>query len=80
MTLTAQPGQTGVHRISVRIVGKIDGTAQISGAPLPTRRVSGSFEIKHSGDHYATNLVLHYAPVGVRSGRVRVDYEFYSKP
>lgn len=62
----------------MRVVGRIDGTAQISGAPLPARRVSGSFELTHTGDYYSTNLLLQYSPVGVRSGRVRVDYEFYS--
>lgn len=79
LTLTTAPGQSAsVHSISLRIRGKIDGTAQISGPPLQPKRVSGSFEIAHNGDYYSTNCVINYLPVGVRKGRVTVDYEFRS--
>lgn len=79
LTLTAPPAQSApVHGISVRIRGKIDGTAQIAGPPLQTKRVSGNFEIVHNGDYYSTNCVISYLPVGVRKGRVTIDYEFRS--
>jgi len=79
LTLTTAPGnRASVHGISLRIHGKIDGTAQISGPPLQPKRVSGNFEIVHKGDYYSTNCVLSYLPVGVRKGRVTVDYEFRS--
>jgi hypothetical protein len=79
LTLTTAPGQrAAVHSISMRIRGKIDGTAQISGLPLQPKRVSGEFEIAHNGDYYSTNCVISYLPVGVRKGRVTVDYEFRS--
>jgi hypothetical protein len=79
LTLTTAPGQSPpVHSISLRIRGKIDGTAQISGPPLQPKRVSGKFEIAHNGDYYSTNCVISYLPVGVRKGRVTVDYEFRS--
>ena len=79
LTLMAPPAQSApVHGISLRIRGKIDGTAQIAGPPLQTKRVSGNFEIVHNGDYYSTNCVISYLPVGVRKGRVTVDYEFRS--
>src|SRR5688500_16964560 len=79
LTLTTPPEQGArVHSISLRIHGKIDGTAQIAGPPLQPKRVSGNFEIVHNGDYYSTNYVISYLPVGVRKGRVTVDYEFRS--
>jgi hypothetical protein len=79
LTLTTDPGQGAkVHKLSLRIRGRIDGTAQLSGAPLQSQRVSGRFEVRHEGDYYATNCVISYLPVGVRDGQVTVDYEFHS--
>jgi hypothetical protein len=76
LTLTADPRLKDVDRLFLRIRGNIDGTAQIAGAPLRARRVSGKFEIAHDGDHPATNCVISYMPVGVSKGQVTVDYEF----
>ena len=78
LTLTAPTEQTPVHRISLRIHGKIDGTAQLSGPPLQPKRVSGNFEVVHKGDYYSPNYVINYLPVGVRKGQVTIDYEFRS--
>jgi hypothetical protein len=80
VTLTTPPGYSAkVHGISVRVHGTIDGTAQISGTSMQAKRVSGRFEVTHSGDYYTTNFTLSYMPVGVRDGRVNIDYEFRSK-
>jgi hypothetical protein len=65
LTLTTGPGQSGkVHKLSLRIRGRIDGTAQLSGAPLQSQRVSGRFEVRHEGDFYSTNC-----PWGFAMGR-----------
>lgn len=80
LTLTTAPGQSAsVQSLFLRVRGRIDGTAQISGAPLQTKRVNGRFEISHTGNYSSTNCVITYLPVGVRKGKVTIDYEFRPK-
>jgi hypothetical protein len=76
LTLTADPRLKNVDHLVLRIRGNIDGTAQIAGAPLRAKRVSGRFEIAHDANHREPNCVISYMPVGVSKGQVRVEYEF----
>jgi len=77
LTLTPAPGQsTSVHAFSLRIHGKLDGSADIWGTDLRTNRFTGKFEMSRSGNYYATNCVIEYRPVGVRTGQVSIEYEF----
>jgi len=77
LTLTPAPGQgTSVHSFSLPIRGKIDGSAQFWGTGLQTNHFTGKFEMQHRGDYYATNCVIEYRPVGVRTGQISIEYEF----
>jgi hypothetical protein len=77
LTLTPAPGQsTSVHAFWLRIRGKIDGSADIWGTDLQSNRFTGKFEMTRSGDYYATNCVIEYRPVGVRTGKVSIEYKF----
>jgi hypothetical protein len=76
LTLTADPRLKNVDQLVLRIRGNIDGTAQMAGAPLPAKRVSGRFEIDHDGNHREPSCVINYMPVGVSKGQVTVEYQF----
>ena len=77
LVLTPAPGQSAlVHGFSLRIRGKIDGEAKVWGTELPTNTFTGKFEMRRSGDYYASNCVIEYRPVGVRTGQISIEYEF----
>ena len=77
LTLAPAPGQgTSVHGFSLRIRGKLDGSADIWGTDLQTNRFTEQFEMTRSGDYYTTNCIIEYRPVGVRTGQIFIEYEF----
>jgi hypothetical protein len=76
LTLTADPQLKSVSELVVRIRGNIDGAAQIAGAPLRPKRVAGKFDIADQANHREPTCVISYMPVGVRKGKVNVEYQF----
>jgi hypothetical protein len=77
LTLSPAPGQSAnVHSFWLHIRGKIDGTAEIWGADLQTNRFSGNFKMSRDGDFYSSNCIVEYRPIGVRTGRISIEYEF----
>ena len=64
-----------IFNLELRVRGTIDGSAVISGPAV--FEVSGKFDQRSGpGDWYQTNFTLKYTPVNVRTGFVRVEYEF----
>jgi len=76
LTLIADPRLKSVDQLVLRIRGNIDGAAQIAGGPLRPKRVSGKFDVADQASHREPTCVLSYMPVGVRKGKVNVEYQF----
>ena len=76
LTLIADPRLKSVDQLVLRIRGNIDGAAQIAGAPLRPKRVSGKFDVTDQANHREPTCVISYMPVGVRKGKVNVEYQF----
>ena len=76
LTLIADPRLKSVDQLVLRIRGNIDGAAQIAGAPLRPKRVSGKFDVADQANHREATCVISYMPVGVRKGKVNVEYQF----
>jgi len=76
LTLIADPQLKSVNELVWRIRGNIDGAAQIAGTPLRPKRVAGKFDIEDHANHREPICVISYMPVGVRKGKVNVEYQF----
>lgn len=63
--------------IEVRIFGEIDGVAFVHVSGWGTNKLNGTVDWKKQADWAHTNCVIDYAPMGVRSGNLKIKYGFY---
>jgi hypothetical protein len=68
---------TSVSGLTLGIQGHLDGTGYVYAANWPTQVLSGAVHWKVYHDWFETNCVIHYHPVGVRSGSLTIQYEFH---
>jgi hypothetical protein len=70
------PPGTSVSGLSLEFQGHIDGTAYVYAANWPTQALHGivNWQIYH--DWLERDCVLQYDPVGVRTGRLSIAYQF----
>ena len=76
LVLTPRGGPRGTSGLQLRVHGRLDGTATLTGSWIQPQTISNIVDFKAGGDHYDTNCVLVYSPTTVRGGTLTVDYEF----
>lgn len=77
LTLTTAPGPgLSVWAVQLNIRGNIDGKAELL-FESHTNRIEGEFKMGRGGAYHATNFVIEYRPIRVRTGHIVIEYEFH---
>lgn len=76
MTLTVAPrANLSVRGFAINIHGSIGGRAEIL-FESKTSQIDGDFTMERRGQYHATNFIIEYRPISVRTGRILIEYEF----
>jgi hypothetical protein len=65
-----------VSGLTLHIQGHLDGTGYVYAANWPTQALSGAIDWRMYEDYFQNSCVVHYHPVGVRTGSLSILYEF----
>ena len=84
LILKKEKGQEHIHRLDIKIVGELDGDAEMSlmlnGKVYETAELSGMFDLKmYGGDWYSDSAELIYEPLNAKSGKVTIVYKFFDQ-
>jgi hypothetical protein len=72
----------GKHVVSldIRGTGSIKGKAEIQlmldGKPYRTEPLQGAVSFRWGGDWYSSTAEIHYRPLNVEGGQIRLQYHF----
>ena len=80
IVLKPSPSQiaTNMTGVNLRFHRQLDGDATIIWKPHDPVRLSGLFDVKTGGSDFSGSAQLDYSLGNVRSGKVNIEYEFYS--
>ena len=80
ITLQKETTQGDIHYITIVGKGNLDGTAEIvlilTGKPHKTEKLSGTVDFEWNGDWYSNSAKIEYRPSSVKSGSLRLEYNF----
>ncbi len=76
LTLTPAAGPNlSVYGFAMNIRGNVDGPAEIL-FDSRTNQCDGEITMTYDGACHATNFIIEYRPIRVRTGRILIEYEF----
>lgn len=79
--IAKQRSQGGIHSLRIAGVGQITGNATISlflnGKPYKVEHLSESVDFYWGGDWYSDSAEIKYEPTSVKSGKLKINYQFY---
>ena len=74
--LVAEPGQTNIQHLRLRIRGHLDRDALIHITNVVTRSFKDSFTRSYEAPWHSSECFIRYVPNGPNSGALSIDYEF----
>jgi len=78
--LHARPGDLwpmeNVTGLTVIVTGQIDGTAELTIDGEDPAKLSGTVHYKREGDWYDSDCRIHYVPIDVKSGHLKIRSRF----
>jgi hypothetical protein len=82
LMLAARPGDGwlllgSVTGVSFRVIGEIDGEAEVWFGEGSPQRVVGRVDLQFGGDWFQRSCSFHYRPKKVTKGKLLVRYEFH---
>ena len=79
--LTQIHREKSVYALSIRITGHLEGKAEIQLADREKtigepKTLSGDVHLQLKNDWYGNTCLIHYSPEAVKSGSLKIQYEF----